>query len=604
MSKFQIKVGSASCGIAAGANKMYSYLEEKLQDQDVDISITGCIGMCFDEPLIEIKDDKGTFLYGGIDTEKKADRLIDEHIKEKTPVEDLVVYSDEIVTEDEDYLNKQKRILLRNSGEIDPESIESYEKVGGYDGIKKVLDGMSADDVINEVKEAGLRGRGGAGFPTHMKWNFTKIEDNYPKYVVCNADEGDPGAFMDRSVLEGDPHSLLEGMIIAGYAIGANEGYIYIRAEYPLAVKRLNIAIEHAKEKGYLGKDILGSGFDFEIYIREGAGAFVCGEETALLASIEGKRGSPTFKPPFPAQKGLWKQPTCINNVETLANVPRIFTDGAKAYSDLGTEGSKGTKVFALAGKVKRGGLIEVPMGVTIKDIVYDIGGGIASDKEFKAVQIGGPSGGCIPASLQDTPIDYDSLTELGAIMGSGGLLVTDEDTCMVDVARFFLDFTAEESCGKCTFCRIGTHQMLNILDKITEGEGKEEDLDELEKLGKQISAGSLCGLGQTAPNPVLTTIKYFRNEYEAHVNEKRCPAKKCKALIVYNIDEENCTGCTRCKKVCPTDAISGEKKELHVIDTAECIKCGLCISSCKFDAIEALSGEEELQKISEGGES
>ncbi len=603
MSKFEIKVGAASCGIAAGANKMYSYLEEKLKDDDVDLSITGCIGMCFNEPLIEIKDDKGTYLYGGIDTEEKADRLIEEHLKGEKPAEDLVVYSDLVQTEDKDYLDKQKRILLRNSGDIDPESIDSYEKVSGYDGIKKVLKEMSADDVIGEVKEAGLRGRGGAGFPTHMKWNFTKIEDNYPKYVVCNADEGDPGAFMDRSILEGDPHSLLEGMIIAGYAIGANEGYIYIRAEYPLAVKRLNIAIEDARQKGYLGENILGSGFDFEIYIREGAGAFVCGEETALLASIEGKRGSPTFKPPFPAQKGLWTKPTCINNVETLANVPRIFTDGAKAYSELGTEESKGTKVFALAGKVRRGGLIEVPMGVTIKDIVFDIGGGIASGKEFKAVQIGGPSGGCIPASLQDTPVDYESLTSLGAIMGSGGLLVTDEDTCMVDVAKFFLDFTAEESCGKCTFCRIGTHQMLNILDRITEGEGVEQDIAELEKLGEQVSAGSLCGLGQTVPNPVLTTIKYFRNEYEAHVHEKRCPAKKCKELIEYYIIEDACTGCRRCKKVCPSDAIEGEKKEVHKIDIDKCIKCGLCISSCKFDAIEALSGEKELQKINKGGE-
>ncbi|UMZ74819.1 NADH-quinone oxidoreductase subunit NuoF [Natranaerofaba carboxydovora] len=603
MSKIEIKVGSASCGIAAGANKMHEYLEEKLKGDSIDISKTGCIGMCFNEPLVEIKDDKGLYLYGGIDSEDKAQRLIDEHVEQNKPVEDFLVYSDVVETEDKDYIDKQERILLRNSGNIDPESIESYEKVGGYDGLKNVLEKMSADDVIGEVKEAGLRGRGGAGFPTHMKWNFTKIEDNYPKYVVCNADEGDPGAFMDRSVLEGDPHSLLEGMIIAGYAIGANEGYIYIRAEYPLAVKRLNIAIDDARKKGYLGKDIMGSGFDFDIYIREGAGAFVCGEETALLASIEGKRGSPIFKPPFPAQKGLWKQPTCINNVETLANVPRIFTDGAEAYSKLGTENSKGTKVFALAGKVKRGGLIEVPMGVTIKDIVYDIGGGIASGKEFKAVQIGGPSGGCIPASLQDTPVDYDSLTSLGAIMGSGGLLVTDEDTCMVDVAKFFLDFTAEESCGKCTFCRIGTHQMLEILDRITEGEGKEEDLDELEKLGGQISAGSLCGLGQTVPNPVLTTLKYFRNEYEAHVNEKRCPAKKCKELILYFIDEEKCTGCTRCKKVCPSDAIEGDKKEAHVIDTEKCIKCGLCISSCKFDAIEALSGEKELQKMNKGGE-
>ncbi len=595
-----VKVGMASCGIAAGARKVYEIFSEEAQDK-ANVQKSGCVGMCFKEPLVEIEDQRGIFIYGGVD-EEKSRKIIESHLENGEPVSDLVVYSDIIESEIQKYLDSQERILLKNSGKIEPENIDSYLNQGGYKGLENALKEMTQEDVINEVKDSGLRGRGGAGFPTFKKWEFTRIEERKPKYVICNADEGDPGAFMDRSVLESDPHSLLEGMVIAGYAIGANEGYIYIRAEYPLAVERLEVAIEQAKEQGYLGENILGTGFDFDIYIREGAGAFVCGEETALLASIEGKRGTPTFKPPFPAQKGLWEQPSCINNVETLANVPRIFLQGSEAYSSLGTENSKGTKVFALAGDVKRGGLIEVPMGITIKDIVYEVGGGIAGDKGFKAVQIGGPSGGCIPAKHQDVSVDYDSLTELGAIMGSGGLLVMDEDTCMVDVAKFFLDFTAEESCGKCTFCRIGTHQMLEILERITSGQGELEDLDKLEDLGSKITKGSLCGLGQTAPNPVLTTLKYFREEYEAHVTENRCPAGKCKDLIAYYITD-NCTGCTLCKRSCPVTAISGERKEIHVIDQEECVKCGMCVAACNFDAIHIFTGEEKDRITSKGGD-
>ncbi len=595
-----IKVGLASCGIAAGSQKVYDFLLENTKAENVKIVKTGCIGMCFNEPLVEVNDDQGIFLYGNID-EKKAKRIISEHIEQGQPIKEWLVYTDKEAVNDSDYLSKQERILLKNSGIVDPESIDSYISVGGYEGFKKAITKMTPEEVIDELEKSGLRGRGGAGFPTYLKWKFTRQAESFPKYVVCNADEGDPGAFMDRSILESDPHSLIEGMAIAGYAIGASEGYIYIRAEYPLAIKRLQKAIEQAHEKGYLGENIQGTGFDFTLEIREGAGAFVCGEETALIASIEGQRGMPRFKPPFPAQKGLWAQPTAINNVETLANVSRIFCEGAEAYSKFGTEKSKGTKVFALAGKIKRGGLIEVPMGVTIKDIVFDIGGGISSGKPFKAIQTGGPSGGCIPASMADTPIDYESLKEIGAIMGSGGLLVMDEDTCMVDVARFFLEFTTEESCGKCTFCRIGTKQMLDILDKITSGNGEIEDLDKLEKLGKNIIKGSLCGLGQTAPNPVLTTIKYFREEYEAHVLEKRCPAKVCKDLIAFRILEDKCNGCGLCKRQCPVNAISGEKKAVHSIDTEKCISCRLCYSSCRFDAIEIYSDGIKTETNTEG---
>jgi len=596
-----VNVGLASCGIAAGAKKVYDYLKANVPGEISEVHKVGCNGMCFNEPLVEVINDKGSFLYGHID-DVKAERIIEEHLKCGKPIKEWLVYSSNEAIGDSDYLSKQTRILLKNSGAIDPESIDSYLSVGGYQGFHKALTSMTPEGVIQEIENSGLRGRGGAGFPTYLKWQFTRQTNSFPKYIVCNADEGDPGAFMDRSILESDPHSLLEGMAIAAYAIGASEGYIYIRAEYPLAVKRLFMAIEQAEAKGYLGKNIQDSGFDFTIEIREGAGAFVCGEETALIASIEGQRGMPKFKPPFPAQKGLWDQPTAINNVETLANVSRILYEGVEAYSQCGTEKSKGTKLFALAGKIKRGGLVEVPMGMTVNDIVFDIGGGISSGKPFKAIQTGGPSGGCIPAHMGDTPVDYESLQKIGAIMGSGGLLVMDEDTCMVDVARFFLEFTTEESCGKCTFCRIGTKHMLDILNRITEGKGKPEDIEHLERLGGNIIRGSLCGLGQTAPNPVLTTLKYFRDEYEAHVNEKICSAKKCKALITFKIIAEKCTGCTLCKRQCPVGAISGELKEVHMIDASKCIACRLCYSACKFGAIEIYSDGIKDKDLVAGG--
>ena len=448
---------------------------------------------------------------------------------------------------------------------------------------------MSPVDVIDEIKESGLRGRGGAGFPTRLKWQFAYNNYADKKYVICNADEGDPGAFMDRSVLEGDPHSIIEGMLIAAYAIGSDTGYIYCRAEYPLAVKRLRIAIEKAKKGGFLGQNILGSDFNFDLTVYEGAGAFVCGEETALMCSIEGKRGMPTLRPPYPAESGLWGKPTNINNVETLSNVSWIIRNGAKKYAEFGTENSKGTKVFALTGKIKNGGLVEVPMGMTLRDVIYKVGGGIIEDRKFKAVQLGGPSGGCIPESLLDTPVDYDSLTKTGAIMGSGGMVVMDDTTCMVDMARFFLNFTQDESCGKCTFCRIGTKRMLEILNRITQGKGEPGDIETLEDLSRTIIKGSLCGLGQTAPNPVLTTIKYFRDEYEAHINDKTCPAGVCKDLIKYLIIEDKCIGCGACKRVCPVDAITGEKKEVHTINQDICTKCGACMTACKFDAVKKL---------------
>ena len=601
--KSTVNVGVTSCSTASGAQKVYDYFIN-VSDSNFEVNMVGCLGtgMCFSEPLIKIINENGSFLYGSVD-ETKAGRIIDEHLKGGQPIKEWLVYSSTEAVGDIDYISKQTKILLKNSGVINPESIDSYLSVGGYQGFNKALTSMTPEEVIQEIEKSGLRGRGGAGFPTFLKWKFTRQTDSFPKYVICNADEGDPGAFMDRIILESDPHSVLEGMAIAAYAIGASEGYIYIRAEYPMAVKRLIIAIEQAEKKGYLGKNIQNSGFDFTIEIREGAGAFVCGEETALIVSIEGQRGMPKFKPPFPAQKGLWNQPTAINNVETLANVSRILYEGAEVYSKCGTEKSKGTKVFALAGKIKRGGLIEVPMGITVNDIVFDIGGGISSGKPFKAVQTGGPSGGCIPAHMGDTPVDYESLQKIGAIMGSGGLLVMDEDTCMVDVARFFLEFTAEESCGKCTFCRIGTKHMLDILTRITKGKGQPGDIERLEKLGPNIIKGSLCGLGQTVPNPVLTTLKYFRDEYEAHVNEKRCPARKCKELIAFRVIADKCKGCTLCKKQCPVEAVSGEKKEAHVIDTDKCIACRLCYSACKFDAIEIYSDGIKAGDLVEGRE-
>ena len=581
-----VKVGLSSCGIAAGGRGVYDALAAKLEDSKVSLMQTGCIGMCYKEPLVEviIRGDE-RYLYGEV-TPDKVERIIEEHLYKGHPVKEWLLMAEGNGSDIASPLEGQRRIVLRNCGIIDPEDIDDYISVGGYSAIKKALGSMTQEQVIDEVIESGLRGRGGAGFSTGMKWRFAREAKGSPKYIICNADEGDPGAFMDRSVLESDPHSVLEGMLIAAYAIGADEGYIYCRAEYPLAVRRLKLAISLAQERGFLGESIFGSDFSFDLKIREGAGAFVCGEETALMMSIEGKRGMPRSRPPFPAQSGLWGKPTSINNVETFANVSWIISNGAKEYNSLGTEKSKGTKVFALAGKVARGGLVEVPMGMTINDIVFKVGGGTSSDLAFKAVQMGGPSGGCVPASLADTQVDYDSLSNIGAIMGSGGMLVMDESTCMVDLAKFFLNFTQDESCGKCVPCRVGTKRMLEILDRITKGEGRDDDIEKLEGLADSIKRASLCGLGQTAPNPALTTIKYFREEYEAHIKDKTCPAKKCAALITYEVVADVCTGCTKCTKFCPTGAISGVKKQPHVIDDAKCVRCGLCMDVCKFNSI------------------
>lgn len=589
MGKTQVIVGLGSCGLAAGAGKVFEAIKKIKAEKSLDFELkkTSCIGMCFREPLVEVIDENGSYIYGEID-EAKASQILEEHIQKASPVKEYVVKTDLFETKDKNFFEGQVKIALRNCGYIDPESISEYENRNGYKAIKKIAtEKIQPAEVIQTVLDSGIRGRGGGGFPTGLKWKFAFNNKSEIKYIICNADEGDPGAFMDRSVLEGDPHSVLEGMIIGAYAIQACEGWIYCRAEYPLAIKRLNIALEQARNKGYLGKNILGiEGFNFDIHIKEGAGAFVCGEETALMASIEGERGMPRKRPPFPAESGLWKNPTNINNVETFANIPWILINGAPEYAKYGTAKSKGTKVFALTGKIKNGGLVEVPMGITIRDIVFKMGGGIIGDKKFKAVQLGGPSGGCIPEYLADTVVDYDSVNATGAIMGSGGMVVMDETTCMVDMARFFLDFTKKESCGKCTFCRIGTQRMLEILTCITSGNGKESDIETLIELSNQIKDSSLCGLGQTAPNPVLTTIKYFRDEYEAHIRDKKCPAKNCKPLLKYEIVTETCTGCMLCKKVCPVSAISGEKKLPHLIDQALCTKCGMCYSKCKFNAI------------------
>jgi len=580
--KITVRVGLSTCGIAAGGNKTYEKFNEIISKLDLNVSLekTGCIGLCYHEPMVDIlTDDGNVFSYGAV-TEDNVALLVDEHLIGGRVVNSL------LINEDKDKVTaKQVRISLRNCGLINPDSIEDYVSNDGYKALNKVLSTMTPDEVIDEITASGLKGRGGAGFPTGFKWRATRQSPGNQKYVVCNADEGDPGAFMDRSIAEGDPHSVVEGMLIAGYAIGANEGHIYIRAEYPLAILRIQKAIEDAKKSKFLGENILGSNFSFNLKIKKGAGAFVCGEETALIASLEGKRGMPTLKPPFPAQKGLWQKPTSINNVETFSNIPWIISEGAKRYASFGTAKSSGTKVFALAGKINKGGLVEVPIGMSLREIIFDIGGGIQGGKQFKGVQLGGPSGGCLPENLLDTPVDYDTLIQKGAMMGSGGMIVMDETTCMVDMSRFFLNFTKDESCGKCIHCRLGTKRMLEILVLITEGKATSEDLSLLEELAVNVKEGSLCGLGQTAPNPVITTLRYFRHEYEEHISGKKCRSKVCKALLTYTINEK-CIGCGACVRRCPVNAINGERRKLHTIVSELCIKCGNCVDACKFDAI------------------
>ena len=565
------------------------YFLRKPPDHGMAVVETGCHGLCALGPIMIVYPDATFYsmVQPGDIPEIVSEHLLKGRVVTRLLYQETVSPSGGIkALSDTDFYKKQHRIALRNCGVINPENIEEYIGTGGYEALGKVLTEMTPDDVIQVLLDSGLRGRGGAGFPTGLKWKLCKQNDADQKYVCCNADEGDPGAFMDRSVLEGDPHAVLEAMAIAGYAIGANQGYIYVRAEYPIAVERLKIAIKQAREMELLGKNIFGSGFDFDIDLRLGAGAFVCGEETALMTSIEGKRGEPRPRPPFPAQKGLFGKPSILNNVETYANIPQIILNGPEWFASMGTEKSKGTKVFALGGKIHNTGLVEVPMGTTLRTVIEEIGGGIPNGKKFKAAQTGGPSGGCIPAEHFDVPIDYDNLIAIGSMMGSGGLIVMDEDDCMVDIAKFFLEFTVEESCGKCTACRIGTKRMLEILTKITKGQATMEDLDKLEDLCYYVKSNSLCGLGQTAPNPVLSTLRYFRDEYEAHIKEKRCPAGVCKALLSYNIDRDKCRGCTLCARTCPAGAIMGSVKNPHVIDQTKCIKCGACMEKCKFGAI------------------
>ncbi len=579
----RIVIGEGSCGIAAGAQKVRSALEAILTAQEQkNLGSTGCIGMCYLEPIVDLYDGKTLLRRLVRVTDKDAQAIAEAYRTGDLSKVDAIT----ILAEDEEFLNKQTRIALRHCGLIDPNSLEDFCANDGYEGLKKVLTTMTPEQVIEEIKISGLAGRGGAGFPTWFKWNAARQSQSEAKYMICNADEGDPGAFMDRAVIESDPHSLIEGMLIGAYAIGATEMVVYVRAEYPLAITHLTEAIEQAKAANLLGENILGTGFSCDMRIKAGAGAFVCGEETALIESLEGKRGMPRLKPPFPAQKGYFDCPSNINNVETFANVAWILNNGGAAFSAMGTEGSKGTKVFALTGKIAKGGLVEIPMGKTLRDVIFGIGGGIRGGKEFKAVQMGGPSGGCIPASLLDTVIDYKALGATGAIMGSGGMVVMDESTCMVGMAKFFLDFTADESCGKCVPCRIGTKRMQEILTRIVNGEGKEGDVELLEELCLGIKDGALCGLGQTAPNPVLTTIRYFRHEYDAHIRDKKCPAGECVALRTYTISPDKCIGCGMCARKCPAKAIQGEKKKPHVIDPNLCIRCDQCRSNCKFDAI------------------
>ena len=583
--------GGTGC-TASGSKTLQSTLQKALVEKglqdEIRIVETGCFGLCALGPIMIIYPE-GVF-YSNVQA-SDIPEIVEEHLLKGRIVQRLVhtdETTEELVTSlgDTSFYKIQKRVALRNCGVINPENIDEYIAQDGYAALAKVLTTMTPEDVIQTLLDSGLRGRGGAGFPTGLKWKFARGYENEQKYVCCNADEGDPGAFMDRSVLEGDPHAVLEAMTIAGYTIGANQGYIYVRAEYPIAVKRLRIAIDQAREYGLLGNNILGTGFKFDIDLRLGAGAFVCGEETALMTSIEGNRGEPRPRPPFPAERGLFQKPSILNNVETYANIPQIILNGAEWFASMGTEKSKGTKVFALGGKIKHTGLVEVPMGTTLRQIVEEVGGGIPNGKKFKAAQTGGPSGGCIPAEHFDVPVDYEHLAALGSIVGSGGMIIMDEDNCMVDIAKFFLEFTVDESCGKCTPCRIGTRRMLEILTKITEGNGTMEDLDKLEELCVFVKENSLCGLGQTAPNPVLSTLRYFRDEYIAHIVDKRCPAGVCKSLLRFVIDPDKCKGCTACARKCPVNAITGSIKQPHVIDTAKCIKCGSCIETCKFGAI------------------
>ncbi|MDD5306558.1 MAG: NADH-quinone oxidoreductase subunit NuoF [Deltaproteobacteria bacterium] len=575
----------STCNIAAGAQEVYDLCRKTVEEKKlgVEVRITGCLGMCYAEPQVQIVEADGTrSLYCDV-TAQRMGKIIDEHVVGGVPRAQWIAKYDE--GETKDLMGKQRRIVLANCGVIDPEKIEDYLAVDGYKALRSVLEEKNPDKVIDALVKSGLRGRGGAGFPTGMKWKFARAEKGPKKYMICNADEGDPGAFMDRTTLESDPHAVLEGMAIGGFATGADEAYIYCRAEYPMAIARLYKAIAQAEERGFLGRNIMGLGFDFVIHIKEGAGAFVCGEETALMASIEGRRGMPRIRPPFPAQSGLFGKPTTINNVETWANVPWIIRNGWEAFAAMGTEKSKGSKVFALAGKIKRGGLVEVPMGITLGEIIHEVGGGTGTNRKVKAVQMGGPSGGCVPAELFHTKIDYDEVTRTGAIMGSGGMVVMDDTTCMVDIARYFLDFTQLESCGKCTFCRVGTKRMLEILTRICAGKGEESDIALLEDLAKQIKTTSLCGLGQTAPNPVLTTLRYFRHEYEEHIRDHKCRAGRCRSLCTFTITDA-CTGCLICARNCPVSCITGEKKTMHVINQKACIRCGVCRDFCKFDAV------------------